>query len=230
MADSGAARYRHASMARLRKAARIWGNPKSREIGERVLFTPDEYLFTIDPPVMFGRRAPVEIEIGAGKGEFIIERAAEFPDRDFIAVELSSTITRVLAVRCGRAGLDNLRVVRMDARTLVNLMLADASVSAFHIYYPDPWPKERHVKHRLFTPTLVASLFRTVEPGATAYVATDVRDYSAEIFPMMLAAGFIRAVEAAPGAERTGFARKYVAAGKPVYSAAFRKPRESKSN
>ncbi len=211
-------------MARLRKAARIWGNPKSRAIGERVLFVSDDRLFTIDPPAMFGRRAPVEIEIGAGKGEFIIERAAEFPERDFIAVELSSTITRVLAVRCGRAGLDNLRVVRMDARTLVNLMLPDASVGAYHIYFPDPWPKERHVKHRLFTPTLVAGLFRTVEPGATAYIATDVRDYSAEIFPMMLAAGFIRAVEAAPGAARTGFARKYVAAGKPVYSGAFRRP------
>ena len=140
-------------MARLRKAARIWGNPKARAIGERVLFTPDGNVFTIDPPAMFGRRAPIEIEIGAGKGEFIIERAAEFPDRDFIAIELSATITRVLAVRCGRAALDNIRVVRMDARTLVNLMLADASVSAYHIYYPDPWPKERHVKHRLFTPT-----------------------------------------------------------------------------
>jgi tRNA (guanine-N7-)-methyltransferase len=132
-------------------------------------------------------------------------------------------------VRCGRAGLDNLRVVRMDARTLVNLMLPDASVAAFHIYYPDPWPKERHIKHRLFTPTLAASLFRTVEPGAITYVATDVREYAGEIFPMMLAAGFIRAVEAAPGAERTGFARKYVAAGKPVYSASFRRPRESKN-
>ena len=216
-------------MARLRKAARIWGNPKSREIGERVLFMP-ERVFAIDPPAMFGRRAPVEVEIGAGKGEFIIERAAAFPGRDFIAVELSATITRVLAVRCGRAGLDNLRVVRMDARTLVNLMIPDASVSAYHIYYPDPWPKERHVKHRLFTPTLAASLFRTVEPGAIAYVATDVRDYAAEIFPMMLAAGFVRAVEGAPGAERTGFARKYAAAGKPLFSASFRRPREAKSS
>src|SRR5260370_22100786 len=207
-------------MARLRKAARIWGNPKAREIGERVLFTPDDNLFTIDPPAMFGRRAPVEIEIGAGKGEFIIERAAEFPDRNFIAVELSATITRVLAVRCGRAGLDNLRVVRMDARTLVNLMLSDASVSAYHIYYPDPWPKERHVKHRLFTPTLVASLFRTVEPGATAYVATDVRDYSAEIFPMMLAAGFLPAVEGPPGADRARFPRNDVAAATPGHFAA----------
>src|SRR6202167_4870150 len=216
-------------MARLRKAARIWGNPKSREIGERVLFVPADNLFAIDPPAMFGRRAPVEIEIGAGKGEFIIERAAGFPERNFIAVELSSTITRVLAVRCGRAGLDNLRVVRMDARTLVNLMLPDASVACYHIYYPHPWPTPRHIKHRLVPPTLSANLFRTVEPGATAYIATDVRDYSAEIFPMMLAAGFIRSVEAAPGAERTGLARKYVAAGKPVYSASFRRPRESKN-
>jgi tRNA (guanine-N7-)-methyltransferase len=211
-------------MARLRKAARVWGNPKAREIGERVLIKSDPRLFTIDPPAIFGRRAPVEIEIGAGKGEFIIERAAEFPERDFIAVELSGTITHVLAVRCGRAGLENIRVARMDARTLVNLMLPDASVHAFHIYFPDPWPKERHVKHRLFTPTLAASLFRTVEPGAIAYVATDVRSYAGEIFPMMELAGFVRAVEAAPGAERTGFARKYVAQGKPVFSGSFRKP------
>lgn len=215
-------------MARLRKAARIWGNPQSRATAARVLYAPDR-VFTIDPPAMFGRRAPVEIEIGAGKGEFVIERAAQFPERDFIAVELSATITRVLAVRCGRAGLDNLRVVQMDARTLVNLMLPDASVSAFHIYYPDPWPKERHLKHRLFTPTLAASLYRTLEPGATAYVATDVRAYASEIFPMMLAAGFVRAVEPAPGAERTGFARKYVAAGKPVFSASFRRPSSTKS-
>ncbi len=217
-------------MARLRKAARIWGNPKAREIGERVLIKSDARLFTIDLRAIFGRDVPVEIEIGAGKGEFIIERAAEFPERDFIAVELSGTITHVLAVRCGRAGLKNLRVARMDARTLVNLMLPDASVAAFHIYFPDPWPKERHVKHRLFTPTLSASLYRTLEPGAIAYVATDVRNYAGEIFPMREEAGFVRAVESAPGAERTSFARKYVAAGKAVFSASFRRPRAATSS
>jgi tRNA (guanine-N7-)-methyltransferase len=211
------------AMARLRKGARIWGNPQARKIAERVLIKSDASFFTIDPPAMFGRIAPIEIEIGAGKGEFIIERAAEFPDRDFIAVELSGTIARVLAVRCGRAGIDNLRVARMDARTLVNLMLEPSSVSAFHIYFPDPWPKERQVKHRLFTPTLAANLYRTLEAGAIAYVATDVRDYAGEIFPMMEMAGFIRAAEAVPGAVRTGFARKYVAAGKPIFAAAFRK-------
>lgn len=184
----------------------------------------DAHLFSIDPPAIFGRRAPIEIEIGAGKGEFIIEHAAEFPERDFIAVELSGTIARVLAVRCGRARLDNLRVARMDARTLINLMLETSSVSAFHIYFPDPWPKERHVKHRLFTPALAANIHRTLEPGAIVYIATDVRDYAAEIFPLVEAAGLIRAAESVPGAERTGFARKYVAVGKPIFSGSFRKP------
>src|SRR5216684_1841277 len=115
-------------MARLRKGARIWGNPQSRKIAERVLFKSDADLFAIDPPAMFGRRAPIEIELGAGKGEFIIERAADFPD---------------------------------------------------------PWPKERQVKHRLFTPALAANLYRTLQAGAIAYVATDVHDYASEIFPML---------------------------------------------
>jgi tRNA (guanine-N7-)-methyltransferase len=212
-------------VARLRKTSRIWGNPKSREFGERVLLKANDRVFAIDPLEIFGRCAPMEIEIGAGKGEFIVERAAEYPERDFLAVELSGTITRILAVRCGRAGVDNLRVARMDARTLINLMLPDASVSAFHIYFPDPWPKERHVKHRLFTPRLAGGLYRTLEPTGIAYIATDVRAYAAEIFPMMEAAGFIRAAEAPPGAERTGFARKYAAAGKAVFAASFQKPR-----
>ncbi len=63
-------------MARLRKAARIWGDPRVREIGQRVLIAPDDRVFTIDPPAIFGRHAPVEIEIGAGKRESITERAA----------------------------------------------------------------------------------------------------------------------------------------------------------
>jgi tRNA (guanine-N7-)-methyltransferase len=217
-------------MARLRKAARIWARPKSRELAGRVLVPDEGPVFSINPPALFGRRAPLEIEIGAGKGEFIIERARAFEERDFLAIELAATIVKVLAVRCGRAELTNLRVARMDARTLVNLMLADASVGAYHIYFPDPWPKERQLKHRLFTPRFAAGIFRTLEPGGAAYVATDVRDYASEIFPMMEAAGLVRAAEIPPGAHLTGFARKYIAAGKSVHDAAFRKPRLTREN
>ncbi|HUO04101.1 MAG TPA: hypothetical protein VMU16_02780 [Candidatus Binataceae bacterium] len=211
-------------MARLRKISRILGNPAARENAARVWLETSPTLFSIDPPAIFGRRAPIEIEIGAGKGEFIIQRAREFPGRDFLAVELSSTIARVMAVRCGRANPGNLRVVRMDARTLVNLMLDSGSVDAFHIYFPDPWPKERHIKHRLFTPVFVAGLYRTLLPGGAAYIATDVGAYAEEIFPMMEAAGFVRAAENPPGAAHTGFALKFAAARRPIFPASFRKP------
>ncbi len=178
-------------------------------------------LFAIDPEVIFARAAPLEIELGAGRGDFIVARAAEFPERNFIAVELSGVVSRMLAVRCGAAGLANLRVARMDARPLVNLMLAPRSVSAYHIYFPDPWPKERHHKHRLFTPRMAAGLARTLAADGILYVATDVADYAAQIFPMLEAAGFARSETRAPGAQATAFARKFIAIGKPVFSATF---------
>jgi tRNA (guanine-N7-)-methyltransferase len=217
-------------MARLRKAAKIWAKPNARELAQHMMIPDKGPIFAINPPAIFERRAPLEIEIGAGKGEFIIERAAARPEHDFLAVELSATITRVLAVRCGRAGLENLRVATLDARTLVNILLADASVAAYHVYFPDPWPKGRHVKHRLFTPQFSSAIYRTLAAGGTAYIATDVREYAGEIFAMIEGAGLIRAAELAPGARATGFARKYLAAGKPVYSASFRKPAHTTSS
>ncbi len=132
-------------------------------------------LFTIEPSAIFERSAPLEIELGAGRGDFIVARAAEFPERNFIAVELSGVVSRMLAVRCGGAGLANLRVARMDARPLVGLMLPPRTVSAYHIYFPDPWPKERHHKHRLFTPRLAAGLARTLAVDGILCVATERR-------------------------------------------------------
>jgi tRNA (guanine-N7-)-methyltransferase len=212
-------------MARLRKAGRIWRKPEARAAAERVLIEAHDGLFTIDPSAIFERIAPLEIELGAGRGDFIVARAAECPERNFIAVELSGVVSRMLAVRCGGAGLANLRVARMDARTLVGLMLAPRSVSAYHIYFPDPWPKERHHKHRLFTPRLAFGLARTLAGDGTLCVATDVEEYAAEIFPMLEAAGFLRLYDRAPGAESTAFARKFIALGKPVFAATLRPPR-----
>jgi tRNA (guanine-N7-)-methyltransferase len=177
--------------------------------------------FTIDPVSLFGRRAPLEIEIGAGRGDFIIARAKATPEGNFLAVELAGTIAQLMAVRAGLAGLGNLRIVRMDARPLVNLFLADGSVSAYHIYFPDPWPKGRHSKHRLFTPYFAASLARTLAPGAPLYIATDVREYAQAIFSMVEAEGFRRVPISVPGTAETGFARKFIAEGRKLYSQTF---------
>src|SRR5208337_5537567 len=138
-------------MARLRKATRIWRNPAAQTLAHRVTIADQGAVFAVDPAKLFQRGAPLEVECGAGKGDFIIERAASMPERNFLAVELANSVARILAVRVGRSELPNLRVLRADARTLVNLLLPNHSVAAYHIYFPDPWPKERHVKHRLFT-------------------------------------------------------------------------------
>ncbi len=212
-------------MARLRKAARLWRRAGAAELAASVTVPDSGPVFAIDPVRLFGRRAPLEIELGAGKGEFIVERAAANPGHDFLAVELSAVVARVLAIRCGAARLRNLRVARMDARTLVNLMLADSSVAVYHIYFPDPWPKERHAKHRLFTPPFVRSLARTLEPGGTVHVATDVSERAEEIFALLEAGGFTRSSAAGTGAHATGFARKYRAAARRVYAGSFVRPR-----
>ena len=200
----------------------------AREDASRAMLPQNVDYFSIEPEVIFGRRAPLEIEIGAGRGDFILEYAAANPEKNFLAIELSGTVGQLLAMRCGRAELPNVRVARMDARTLVNLMLPDASVAAFHIYYPDPWPKERHIKHRMVSPIFVHNLARTLSADGAVYAASDVKEWAAEIFAMLEAGDFRRIDREPPGAKRTGFARKYVAQGKPVYFASFAKQAASR--
>jgi tRNA (guanine-N7-)-methyltransferase len=214
-------------MARLRKAARLWRDPEKRAMAMRVLVAEegplyeDGPLYAIDPAHLFGRRAPVEVELGAGRGDFIIEYAANRPERDFLAVELAASVARVLAIRAARHGLCNLRVARMDARTLINLMLPAQSLSACHVYFPDPWLTLAQQKHRMFSPGFARRLRRVLAPEAIVHVATDVEPYAVEMFAMLEGAGFRRVEIMAPGARASGFGRRYLAQGKPVFSASF---------
>jgi tRNA (guanine-N7-)-methyltransferase len=210
-------------MSRLRKASRVWRDDGALEDAARAMISQNVDYFTIEPDAVFGRRAPLEIEIGAGRGDFMLEYAAANPETNFLAIELSGTVGQLLAMRCGRAELPNVRVAKMDARTLVNLMLPDQSVAAFHVYYPDPWPKERHIKHRMVTPFFVGNLARTLTPDGNVYAASDVKAWAAEIFAMLDAGGFKRIDKEPPGAKRSAFGRKYMAQGKPVYFASFQK-------
>ena len=201
----------------------MWRDKAALEAASRAMLSQNVPYFTIEPEAIFGRRAPLEIEIGAGKGDFILEYASANPEKNFLAIELSGTVGQLLAVRCGRAELPNVRVAKMDARTLVNLMLPDSSVAAYHIYYPDPWPKERHIKHRMVSPIFVRNLARTLACDGAVYAASDVKEWAEEIFAMLEAEGFRRVEQEPPGAKRSAFGRKYMAQGKPVYFASFEK-------
>lgn len=204
----------------MRKSSRLWRDVEKREAAARALVAPAAY-FTVEPRELFARDAPLEVELGAGRGDFIIERAAALPERNFLAVELAAAVAQLMALRAAESKLDNLRVLRMDARPLLHLMLEPSSVSACHIYFPDPWPKERQRKHRLFTPELICGLKRVLRPRAPLFFATDVEAYADAIFRMVRAGGFIALDGAVPGAVATGFARKFIEAGREIYSGAF---------
>jgi tRNA (guanine-N(7)-)-methyltransferase len=213
-------------MGRMRKATRLWSDPRSRIAAASVIVgqQSESAVFSARLSEWFGRCAPLEVEIGAGKGAFIVERARSLPERNFLAVELPTPVVRVLAVRAGRSGLANLRVLQADARSLVGLLLPDNTVSAYHVYYPDPWPKARHAKHRLFSPHFVASLFRTLVDCGMVYVASDVKAWADYIFGALEEGGFVAESAPVPGVAAAGFGSKYAAQGRPLFARAFRKP------
>ena len=109
----------------------------------------------------------------------------------------------------------------MDARTLVNLMLPAASLSACHVYFPDPWLTLSQQKHRMFSDGFAERLRRVLAPGAIVHVATDVEPYAMEMFAMLSGAGFSRSSARRRVREPLDSALKYLAQGKPVFSASF---------
>jgi tRNA (guanine-N7-)-methyltransferase len=132
----------------------------------------------LDFAAVFGRRAPVVLEIGSGMGETTAAIAAMRPDTDFIAVEVHAPGVGSLLNRIAAAGLANVRVIRHDAREVLERMIPDASLAGIHLFFPDPWPKKRHHKRRLVQPAFAALAARKLAPGGYLHAATDWADYA----------------------------------------------------
>jgi tRNA (guanine-N7-)-methyltransferase len=127
---------------------------------------------------VFGRRAPLVMEIGSGMGETTAEIAQARPDADFIAVEVHGPGVGSLLNRICADALVNIRVVRHDALEVLDKMIVDASLAAIHLFFPDPWPKKRHHKRRLVQPGFAALAARKLAPGGTLHAATDWPEYA----------------------------------------------------
>ena len=129
---------------------------------------------------VFGRDGEVEIEIGLGKGRFILAAAELRPDVLHFGIEWANKYLRIAEARTLRRGLSNVRFVRADAGEIVRA-IPDASVSAFYVFYPDPWPKKRHHKRRFLRQSNLEQLARAIRDGGRLHVATDHVDYWAAI-------------------------------------------------
>jgi tRNA (guanine-N7-)-methyltransferase len=204
-----------------------------RELKEytEIALAPEEVGDQTDWAQIFGRSAPVHIEIGSGKGTFLVAQAQAQPEVSFLGIEWARKFYRHAVDRIGRWGLRNVRLLRADAATFLREAVPANSVDCFHIYFPDPWPKKRHHKRRLLQSANLEVLIRCLKPGGEIRIATDHADYFQQIRQVTSAAGgtlqeieFERPAGAREG-EWTGtnYERKYVKQSRPIYAIAFRK-------
>ena len=177
---------------------------------------------------LFSSPAPVEIEIGSGKGGFLLTEAARRPERNFLGIERRVSHLRVCAERAVRRGLRNLRLLRANAVEILWARIPPASVAAFHVYYPDPWWKARHKKRRIFTPDFIADLARALVPGGELRMATDVEEYFEQIVRLAAESGLFDAAQptaeefGTPDEPLTSYQAKYLRLGRPIHAALFR--------
>jgi tRNA (guanine-N7-)-methyltransferase len=130
---------------------------------------------------IFGRCAPVVLEIGFGMGETSAAIAKAHPDRDFLGIEVHGPGVGSLLNRLEAEHLTNVRVIRHDAVEVVGTMIAPATLAGVHVYFPDPWPKKRHHKRRLMKHPFVRELALRLLPGGYLHAATDWEDYAREM-------------------------------------------------
>lgn len=144
-----------------------------------------EFVLAPDEPVrwdaVFGNARPVELEIGSGKGGFMLRRAQSRPDRNFLGIEWANEFYRYAVDRMRRWRMANVRLLRADAAVFMKTRCPSASLHALHIYHPDPWPKRRHWKRRLFQPAFLDAAVRALVKGGRIAVQTDHAEYFAVI-------------------------------------------------
>ena len=195
-----------------------------------IIALPPDADVVVDPLDWFQTPGPFEVEIGCGKGGFLLSRARSHPDVRILGIEWASKFYRFCADRMARWNLTNVRVMRTDAKLFVPNQIKPGSISVLHVYHPDPWPKKRHNKRRLFQPDFVAGALKVTEPGGRWVIQTDHAEYYEHIRdlldkePQLTQLDGERASDlAGPQWAGTNFEVKYEKEGRAIYRVAYRR-------
>jgi len=188
------------------------------------LYVPPSWFQLLDWDLVFGNTNPIEIDLGCGDGTFLVNRAANCPERNFLGVERLLGRIQKVDRKAQRLRLTNVRGLRIESGYAVNFLFPPATVSIQHILFPDPWPKKRHHKRRLFQPEFVIALAKTLVPHGEVRFATDHAEYFGEAVSVFRAcSGWEEFALPVPGAdEMTDFEKEFVGQGKPIHRIGFR--------
>jgi tRNA (guanine-N7-)-methyltransferase len=188
-----------------------------------VLYELASVIHRLDLADLFAEPHSLEVELGSGDGSFLVECAARFPERNFIGVERLLGRVRKLERKARRAGLTNLRVIRIETSYFLQYLLPPHSASALHLYFPDPWPKRKHRRHRL-----VGEMFPHLAHGALTtagrvFLRTDDPDYFKQMLQVFGASPLFKPIQTPEplAAVLTDFERDFLARGTPTLRAGF---------
>ncbi len=177
---------------------------------------------------------PVELEIGSGKGLFLQAAGAQRQSHQFVGIELAAKFANRAAQRVARHELSNVKVLRGDAQKFLRDVVPDDSVASVHVYFPDPWWRNKHKKRRVLNEQTLSDIQRVLLPGGEFHFWTDVLDYYEHICGQVMELTTLagpRYVPERPAAHAmdytTHFERRARTGGQPVYRAVFQKPQES---
>jgi tRNA (guanine-N7-)-methyltransferase len=198
--------------------------------------TLEEIAAPFDSPTIFGRIAPLEVEVGSGKGLFMETASGARPERDFVGIELARKYARFAAARLARLDRKNALIVQGDALRFFREWLGTQAVAAVHVYFPDPWWKKRHRKRRVMQDEFLRDVQRVLEPGGELHFWTDVEEYFHESLAILAACTTLEGPFAAPESPsahdldyRTHFERRMRLHGEAVYRSLWRNPTVSHS-
>jgi len=176
----------------------------------------------LDLAKLFGNRNRVVLEIGSGKGRFLIAGATEQPGVNFIGIEKSLHYHRLIRDRVTKRGLGNIRLINHDAFLVLRDMLAEASIDEIHIYFSDPWPRKREQKRRIIRAEVLTEIRRALVPGGSGIYVTDHREYYEAAAPVI--EQFFRSERRIPSADdppRTNYEAKYREEGREIFEVRF---------
>ena len=189
---------------------------------------PEDDSRALDLDSIFGRVAPLEVDLGCGDGSYLTELASQNPERNFLGVEKLFGRVRSACKKIARLELNNARILRADIPHTAQQLLPAESVEVFHLLFPDPWPKRRHHVRRVFTSELLASLARALTPDGLFRVATDDTDYFQEMTRVLARVSFFEeyADIAATAVPSTTFEKRFLERGLEIHRLVLRKVSE----
>jgi tRNA (guanine-N7-)-methyltransferase len=184
---------------------------------------PESYVDRLNPHEIFGRSAPLQVDLGCGDGSFLCALAGRMPQKNFLGVE--RLLGRVRSAARKAASIENVRVLRVETFYAVRYLLPAQSVETFHLLFPDPWPKRRHHRRRIMTNDFLATVWATLVENGALRIATDHAGYFQHISKLVAALPQFAAVEPEQehGFPVSTFEQKFAASGAKIYRLELRK-------